>query len=306
MKSGVVGERLASTLERVAPADRASCADTPSAPPWTKPTLAVAVAGAIGAAVERERAMPAGRGNSCSVELRPDRDSRPGPLAVAVRRRRPRLHQVVVVAAEQVGRQREVLCACDSDRAAGRRRRGRGTARRRGCGACADRRRRPPTSTGTSRRRRGREPHARSGARGRQTAHGTTTVSPGFSTTFCATFLPLRHVAVVELERLGLPFSVAHDRDVLPIGVLGQAAGDRDELQHGHLAGDRVGARPRDLAGDEDVAAVDLPDDDRDVRVGDELGGRLAESPRAARPGVRPAALMSRKSGRVICRRAAP
>ena len=41
--------------------------------------------------------------------------------------------------------------------------------------------------------------------------------------------------------------------------------------------GHRVAARARHLTGDEDVAAVDLPDDDGDVRVLDELGGGLGD-----------------------------
>ena len=79
----------------------------------------------------------------------------------------------------------------------------------------------------------------------RLSAYGTMTVSPGFSTMFCSTFLPFMHILVVELEVLVAPVLLAHDDDVLRVGVLEQAASDRDQLQHGHVVVKRIRARLR-------------------------------------------------------------
>ena len=70
------------------------------------------------------------------------------------------------------------------------------------------------------------------------------TVSPGSSIMFCSTFFWPEHVLVVELEDRSLPVFLTDDHDVLRVGVLLQAAGQRNRLQHGHLARQRKRARP--------------------------------------------------------------
>ena len=56
-----------------------------------------------------------------------------------------------------------------------------------------------------------------------------------------------------------------------------QAASHRNQLQHRSWAGQRIGVRHRDVAGDEHLAAVDLPHDDRDVGFGQKLARRDAD-----------------------------
>src|SRR4026207_2085793 len=74
--------------------------------------------------------------------------------------------------------------------------------------------------------------------------------------------LALDDVLVVELEGSILPLFLAHDLDVLRVGVLLESTGERDELKHGHVTGERVGPGLSDIPNDVDLAAVDRLDND--------------------------------------------
>ena len=60
--------------------------------------------------------------------------------------------------------------------------------------------------------------------------------------------------------------------DLLVVGELIEAAGERNQLQHRDGTGHGIRARLSHHAGDEDPAAVDLFHDDRHARLLDELG----------------------------------
>ena len=70
------------------------------------------------------------------------------------------------------------------------------------------------------------------------------TVSPGLQLDVLLEVLLAHDVLVVERERDVAAVFLAHDDDVLAVGVLLEAAGHRDQLQHGQLAVQRVGAAP--------------------------------------------------------------
>ena len=65
------------------------------------------------------------------------------------------------------------------------------------------------------------------------------TVSPGCSRMFCVNRLPLHDVLVIERNRRLFSALGAENDDVLRLGVLAQAASQRDQLQYarGHHQG---------------------------------------------------------------------
>src|SRR5207248_11086481 len=68
-----------------------------------------------------------------------------------------------------------------------------------------------------------------------------------------------------------------HDQNPLAVGVLLQAAGERNELHDGGRAVDWIRTRLLDLTGDEHFPAVDLLDDDGDARIFDEAPRRVLD-----------------------------
>ena len=130
--------------------------------------------------------------------------------------------------------------------------------------------------------------------------YGTTIVSPGFSSMFCFRFLRLTTVLVVERKATGWPPSfrmtmmfLLSANSWIPPAVASNCTTVIGARQ-------RVGARLGDHAGDEHLPAVDRLDDDRDVRVLEELRRRLHQRSRAAASGVSPAACTSFSSGSEI------
>src|SRR5262249_30815218 len=74
--------------------------------------------------------------------------------------------------------------------------------------------------------------------------------------------LLLEHLFVIELViRLPAAFVPQHE-DLFAFGVLLHAAGGCDQLKNGRRSDQRIRSRLLDLTSDEDLAAVDLFDDD--------------------------------------------